>query len=269
MTTQNQDFSLFAGDGLIPTYTILDGSGNPLPLGGGNVTQITWTAQRNLDPGSPLVLTKTLTGSGISIVGDGSTGKFAVTLTGSDTAALTESYWTVATITDSSGTVSTVANGQMTVRPKPLATYSGDPSTSNRDFARMLVGDTNMDAPKYPDQAYDALATKFGGPLYVAAQVCRMLAQSAAGMATKRLGDLSIDYGSIAKAYSDMAADYQARADISGGGIGLYASGISWSDMKSYRLNPDAVRVFTTLDAFDNRGGAYGGFAPINLDGSC
>jgi hypothetical protein len=267
MSTTNQDFTMYAGDGGLVSFQCFSDKAStiPLPIGGGNVTEIVWTVQRNLDAGSPIVLTKKLSRSEITIVGDGSTGIFAISVTAGDTAALTEAYYHKAVITDQSGNPSTVGDGQWTVKPKPMATYSGDPSTSTRDLIRALVGDTDMDNPTYTDQVYDGLAANFGGPLYVAAQVCRMLGQKYAGKATKRLGDLSINYGEISKNFFNAAADYQAQADMHGGG--MYTAGISKSDRHSYspRFNRDAIGAFTTIKAFDNRGGSYGGFQNNNV----
>ena len=207
----------------------------------------------------------TVANQDFSIVGSGSTGQMQCTFVAADTASMSEGYYYTLSITDMTGAVSTVATGQMTVSPKPLATSTGDPATTARDFARALVGDTDTDSPYFSDQVYNGLATTFGGPLYVAAQVCRMLGQKYAGKATKRLGDLSINYGEISKNFFNAADDYQAQADMHGGG--MYTAGISKSDRNAYspRFNSDAIGAFTTLKKFDNRGGSYGGFQNNNV----
>lgn len=265
--TVNQDFTVFAGDGAVPIFTITDGNGNVLDLS--TLSNITWTATRNLDVAAPPVapvLSKSL-GSGITLIGSGSTGQFALTLAPSDTATLTLAYIHTAVVFDDLGVPTTVATGQMFVRPKPVSTYSGDPSQSVRDMARTLVGDTDMDAALFTDSVYDAMATSFGGPLYVAAQLCRMLAQRYAGKATKRVGDFTINYSDLAKSYRSMAAEFQAQADRGGSAGIVYAAGTSKADSALYRpcTNPDVRGCFTTMDSFDNKG-ASGGFMPPNAE---
>lgn len=260
MTAINQDFSVYAGDAAQPQITVTDGSGAAIPLSG--VQQITWTAKR--DPSTAAVITKTLTGAGgITFATDGNDGVFLVTINDADTAALTGFYIHSAVITDADGNLSSVTFGRMGVGPKPIATYSGDPANSNRDYVRDLIGDTAVESPLFFDATLDNLLTKFGNPLYAAAQACRSLAARYAGKVNKRVGDLSINYGDLSKSYTAMAAEFKMQADL---GASIYVGGISKADMSTYsrRNNPDNNGAFTSIHAFDNRG-ASGGFAPPNI----
>lgn len=262
----NQDFTVYAGDVAVVVFVVSDGpdgTGNPVDLSA--CSDIWWTAARNLDDQTTIILQKKLSTGGISLVGGGTGGKFSVSLLATDTASLTLAYAHTAITYDDLGNPSTVATGQMFVKPKPTASFSGDPAQGKRDYVRSLVGDDNVDSPIYTDQVYDNLFTTFGGPLYVAAQICRMLAAKYSAKATKRVGDLSINYGDLAKNYIAAAAQFRAQADL--GGV-LYVSGISKSDKMSYspRFNPDAIGSFTTLEAYTNKG-AIGGFMPPNGGG--
>ena len=86
MTTSSQDFDIYAGDDVTPIFTLANASGVAIDIS--SVSEITWTAQRDMD--SAAVLTKTKTGGGIVFVTDGSDGKFQVVISGSDTAGLDE-----------------------------------------------------------------------------------------------------------------------------------------------------------------------------------
>lgn len=256
-----QDFILYSGDDALPTFTVVDRNGDTIDISG--VQDISWTVSRSF--GTTAVITKTKVDGGISFVTDGTDGRFQIAIVPADTAALTAFYFHIAKIVDGFGYTTTVATGQLQVGPKPVASYSGDPTASARDMARTLVGDIDMDAPLFYDTTYDGLAATFGGPLYVAAQICRMLAQKYAARSSKRVGDFSISTGEVSRNYLAMAADFQMRADSSGAMI--YAAGTSKSDGQTYRDNSDARRAFTTLDQFDNNG-AIGGFFPPNGGGN-
>lgn len=257
-----QDFTTFAGDQAIPRWYVTDGNNNPVNISA--VTEIVVTVSRNLDDETSTVVQKKLSLGGCAIV-NGPAGIFSATFLTADTEDLTLAYDYIATTTDPTNGVTTVATGQMIVKPKPAASNSGDPAQSARDFARVLVGDANPNSPYLTDQVYDMLASNFGGPLYVAAQAARMIGAQFSAKVSKSVGPLRIQYSDIAKNFSALASALQSQADM---GSGIYAAGISKSDMQGYsrRNNPDVVMAFTTLKAFDNRGAA-GGFMPENTGG--
>lgn len=267
MAAKNQDFETFAGDAAVIVFTVTDqpnGAGNPVDLS--TCSNIVVTVARNFDDQTATVLTKQLSDGGITLVAGGTTGKFALNIANTDAVNLSLTYAYMAVTTDDVGNRVTVATGQWTVKPKPTASYSGDPAQSQRDYIRSLVGDADVDNPLFTDQVYDNLISDFGGALNVAAQVCRMLAAKYSSKASKRVGDLSITFGDLSKNYLAQAAEYQAQSDKTG--TIMYAAGINRADRNGYREQPGAIKCFTTIDAFDNRGGAYGGFAPDNLGGN-
>lgn len=264
MANTNQDFTTYVGDNATPIVTVYQDAANTETANISSVQEITWKAYRDPSAGGSPVVSKSKTGGGITFFTDGSDGDFVVGILASDTQALTGEYFWIGAITDYQGTVTTVATGYMEVGIKPVASFSGDPANSTRDLIRALVNDTNMDSPIYSDEIYDQLTVQFGGPLNVAAQICRMLAQKYASKASKRVGDLSIQYSDISRNYRAMANDYQAQSDK---GASPYAAGISKSDKASYRQSQDRVGAFTTMDQFDNKGGSFGGYMPPNSGG--
>lgn len=258
MTATKQDFIVYTGNHSQPTFQLKDGDGAVINIS--EAREIAYTMRRDLQ--TAIVLTKLLSTNGITI-SDGDNGYFYVNFVPADTTGLSGFYYMSVDLTDIAGNISTISVGRIQIAPLPIATYSGDPAVSNRDYVRALVNDMDPDNALFPDPIYDKLLSDFGKPLYAAAQACRMLAARFSSKASKRLGDLSISYGEIAKNYTTMAADYQAQADMGGT---IYVAGISKTDMAGYRPcnNPDVVGSFTTLDQFDNRG-AIGGNMPDNI----
>ena len=263
MTTTQQNFKTYAGDSCRPTFQVFNSNGQTIDIS--TVSQIEWDAKRDAD--SAAVLTKTLTDAQIAMPNGGTDGLFYVILTGDDTTPLGGFYIHTARITDAEGNVSTITLGGMEMgqRATTTASYSGDPDSSPKDAVRFLIYDTDTDSPLYSDAEIAGFLSMFGGPMYAAAAGARAQAAKFSGLATKRVGDLSISYGQVAANWRAMAATYQQQADLGGA---VYTSGISKSDMATYRPceNPNNVGAFTTLKAFDNRG-ASGGFMPPNTGG--
>jgi len=253
MTANSQDFTTYAGDAALPIFTVKDGNGAVINIS--TVTQISWSAQRDL-PSAP-VLSKTKTGGGITFVTDGTDGKFQVSLTAAETAALTGFYLHEATITDIAGNLSTVATGRMQVGRMPVSTYSGDPQLSDRDAVRMYIGDTDSSNWQLTDPEIDYLLSKFPNAAYAAAQAARNIgARYARQGGSKRVGDLAITYSSFQKQYLDLAAELDALAATQGSIP--YSGGTSIADIRAVNSNTDRPRPPFHRDKFDNRSGSYG-----------
>lgn len=85
-------------------------------------------------------------------------------------------------------------------------TYTGDPSVSNRDRIRFLIGDTDTNDQLVNDEEI-AWALGEAGSIYQAAHdLCSTIASKFARMATsKSVGDLSLSYADRAEAYHRLA----------------------------------------------------------------
>ncbi len=246
MTSVAQDFTVYAGDSALPSFTVRDSAGDPIDISA--VTQIVWNAQR--DPTSAVVIEKTKTGGAITFVTDGADGKFQVAFTPADTAPLNNFYIHQAIITDQFSNVSTVTTGRLRIARMPIWTYSGDPSLSNRDAVRFYISDTDASNPLMNDGEVDYLLTKFPDPLAAAAQAARSLAGKFAKQVTRKtVGDLSLSWSDMAKNYYALADELQIRSDISGST--LYAGGTSKSDMAAVAANSDRVPQPFTRGQFD------------------
>jgi len=246
MTATKQDFTTYAGDACQPNFLVTNEASAPIDLSG--VTEIKWTIQR--DQESLAVLTKLKTTGGVVLISGGVGGQFYVDLTGADTAPLSSYYMQTAVITDAYGNVSTVTLGRMRVGQQPSSSYSGDPARTSRDYVRSLIGDTDPNSALYTDLEIDNFITQFGSPLWAAGAACRSLAARYAGKTSRRVGDLSINYGELTKNYLAMADQFDAKAAIEG--VGPYAGGTSVSDMVTQNQDTDQVRAPFATDQFDN-----------------
>lgn len=119
------------------------------------------------------------------------------------------------------------------------ASYSGDPSVSNRDAVRFLIRDTDVSSAHIQDEEIDWLLAQTADNVYAAAiqaaeQVATTYAsQSGTGaVKTKTVGALSISYTDLAKEYRTIALDLKRRHLMGAGtgGIQPYAGGISVAD---------------------------------------
>lgn len=254
MTDINQGFATYNGDSQQPVYTIYSDAANTIPLNISAAAQITWRASR--DPASAVVLTKTLTGSGIVFVTDGTDGKLYVNLVGANTSGLSGYYWISLTITDVSGNVKTVSVGRWQVAPTPAWTYSGDPSNSDRDAVRSWIGDTDPSSPLLMDSQIDFILTKFPNPMLAAANCCRSIGSTFSRKVSKRVGDLSINYSDMAKQFFTLAKELETQGNTFG--LAPYSGGTSKSDMMTVDQNTDRVKPPFSLEQFDDRSSPFG-----------
>jgi hypothetical protein len=247
MTSVSQDFTTYAGDAAAVTFTVTDGT-NPIDLSG--VQEIEWDARRDLD--SAIVLQKTKTGGGITLVGGGSGGQFLLSLTGADTSPLTAYYIHQAVITDAQGNVSTVTLGRMQVGRAPIATYSGDPRTSAKDQVRFWVQDTAAPFKVYDGEINYTLSL-FTNPMLAAANVARSLAAKYAALPSKRVGDFQLSWGELTKNYTTLANTLESQAQTFD--IEAWSGGIRKTDVAEALADQNRVRPPFRRDQFDNPNG--------------
>ena len=90
-------------------------------------------------------------------------------------------------------------------------TYTGDPSVSNRDKVRFLIGDTISAEPHFQDEEIAWMLGEWGGDVYQASRAaCEVLSGRYAHKAqvSKSVGDLS-----ISESYGAQSASFLALAD--------------------------------------------------------
>jgi hypothetical protein len=93
--------------------------------------------------------------------------------------------------------------------------YSGDPSSSERDQVRFYVQDTDEARPLLQDEEIDFLLTQwadaFGSPLYTAAVAAEVIAASFATQVNVNSGGVSVDQGALQQRYNDLASSLREQ----------------------------------------------------------
>jgi hypothetical protein len=91
-------------------------------------------------------------------------------------------------------------------------TYSGDPSTSTRNYVRFLLNDTNSTDALFSDEEINYVVTEWSGDAYEAArELAEILIARFARLAdstSKSVGDIS-----VSESYSSKIAHYQQLAN--------------------------------------------------------
>lgn len=134
---------------------------------------------------------------------------------------------------------------------------------------RLLVGDTDTaDQLVQNEEISFALAQANDNIYYAAAWVCRAIAAKFSRMVDTTLdGALSAKYSSKAKQYQQLAAQVEAQGKkTSGKALGVFAGGISNSDMLVVNETPDRVVPAFAINQFDNVE-AGDGFIPDEPNG--
>lgn len=87
-------------------------------------------------------------------------------------------------------------------------TYSGDPSTSTRNYVRFLLNDTDSTDALFSDEELNYVITEWGGDAYDAARECAeiLIARFArlADSTSKSVGDIS-----VSESYSSKVTHYK------------------------------------------------------------
>lgn len=247
MAAQNQKFEAFQGRDCAPVFTVTDDDDVAINLS--TVQDIGFAARRTL--GDDPILSKSLIEGSIALLNGGTGGKFQVSITAADTAALSAFYFFEAWIVDSTGVQTTVAIGRMQVGAAPIWTYSGNPATSNRDALRYLIGDIVESDPLIQDPELDFALTQRTSIYGAAALACRSLASKLSREADTVDKDLRDSISQRARAFRMMAVDYETQASVRSGAM-PYAGGISKSDKAIQVANTDRVEPQYTLGMDDN-----------------
>lgn len=96
--------------------------------------------------------------------------------------------------------------------------YSGDPSLNPRDAVRWLVNDHPQNgAPYAEDEEIDWVLTQYPNPYRAAAEVADTIASIFAARPVKSVvGDLSLTYGDLQRAYSELGKALRRTARMIG-----------------------------------------------------
>jgi len=134
------------------------------------------------------------------------------------------------------------------------ATYT-DPSNSNSDAVRWLVGDTDTTSAELQNEEIAFALTQAGNDVYIAAAICaRALAGKYASYVDTKFEDVSSDYSSLRDNYFALATRLEAQSKKFGSkGLGIPAAGgLTYSDIEANDLNDDRVQPKFKQDQFAN-----------------
>jgi hypothetical protein len=252
MTTTGQDITIYAGDGAVPVFAIQDGSGAPVDLSNGPT--IEWVLARDL--AAIPVLTKTI-GNGVTILPDGTSppttgksGRFSVTITGTDTAPLRGNYLHRARVTSLTDMPMTVTLGRFIVPGALLATYSGDPAISDRDAIRFTIQDTDSADWQFSDPEIDFALAQSGNALAAAIKLCQTLVARYARRVDKSVGDLRLSFSQRVQHYHDLIAVLRQELATTGE-LQIIVGGTSRSEMDAISQDRDRVANTARMGRFD------------------
>ena len=140
--------------------------------------------------------------------------------------------------------------------------WSYDPNTLNTttsagrlNTVRLLVGDTDTtDQLVQNEEITFALSQTGDNVYYGAVWICRAIAAKFSRLVTTTLdGALSANYSDKAKQYNQLAVQIEAQGKkTSGKALGVFAGGISVTEMNVANSDPDRVKPAFSITQFDN-----------------
>lgn len=107
--------------------------------------------------------------------------------------------------------------------PSAVATYGGKPDSSDLDFVRFLVGDTDTERPELRDSEINGLITLYGigmAPVHAA----EAIAAKYAHRATYQTGKSKRELGALSDKFRQLAKDLRVRS--LGSSVTPWAGGI-------------------------------------------
>lgn len=127
-------------------------------------------------------------------------------------------------------------------------TYSGDPSASDKDAVRYLVGDTDEDDPLQSDEEIQYLLEIEGGVYRAAIGSCKAIAALLSRRPDYKAGRITVSNRQRAQDFLDLAEKLRMRF-VNSSAI-PFAGGVSVLDKESRTANTDLVRPFFTRNSF-------------------
>ncbi len=131
-------------------------------------------------------------------------------------------------------------------------TYNHNPSGSNRDAVRFLVGDTDFNAQMVLDEEITYALAEEGNVHLAASLVAKAIAGKFAVRVDRNIGDLKISFGQRQKHFMDLATSLHAHGVTSGGRV--FAGGIRRSEKDTEKSDTDRVDPSFARGMHDNLG---------------
>lgn len=129
-------------------------------------------------------------------------------------------------------------------------TYSGDPATSQRDYTRLLIGDTDQDDQLLSDEEIDYLIQVHGTIIHVASEACHIIAAKFARLMSRSIGGLSADFSAKYRQYIELAENFKKDEDSLP--VGPFISGYTRSAKEAVESETDRETTFSRKGIMDN-----------------
>lgn len=131
-------------------------------------------------------------------------------------------------------------------------TYSGDPSSTDRDEVRFLVGDTDTNNQLVTDEEIAYAITTEGSNLSAASRVAQTIAAQFARRTDEEVGDLKKWYSQRYAQYMSLSKSLGKRGTIAT--ATPYAGGISVDDKDTQKDDTDRVAPRFSRGQFTTEG---------------
>lgn len=130
------------------------------------------------------------------------------------------------------------------------ASYGGDPSSSEVDFVRFTVADTDCSAARLSDAEIRSLVSSEGSPMRAASRAAGILAAQFAAKVDISTGKVRKSLSQAFDHYLQLEKTLEQRADE--GDVGFYAGGLSHAEKDADAADSDLVQPTIVSGAFGN-----------------
>lgn len=128
--------------------------------------------------------------------------------------------------------------------------YSGNPSSSERDAVRFLVGDTDTNDQLLSNEEIDYLVTLHGSVHRIASESARAIAAKFARLMNRSIGGLSADFSAKYRQYLELADNLLEKDEVSP--VSPFISGFGRSAKEAVELDSDRESTFGRKGQHDN-----------------
>jgi hypothetical protein len=130
-------------------------------------------------------------------------------------------------------------------------TYDGNPSSSDKNEVRFLIGDTDPLDPLLQDEEIEFLIADEGSARKAAPVAAEAISAKFSRMADEKVGQVEKDFSQLAEAYRKLAADLRRRFALRALAK-PYAGGISKADKAIDESSDDRVHPAFERDMHEN-----------------
>lgn len=129
-------------------------------------------------------------------------------------------------------------------------TYSGNPSNSQLDAIRFIIGDTDTTDQLLSNEEINYMITEYGDSRHAASESCRAIAAKFARLMSRSIGGLSADFSAKYRQYLELAESIETNEELRP--VAPYISGYSRSAKEAVDSDTDRENIFGRKGGMDN-----------------